>query len=116
LPRFRLPLAVDDRDMVVDLSTAVNRAFEQAGFASRIDYRRGPPATLSPENRAWLDNLLSSSGLRPAESQEPEVHEHALPHEAIATKAYKPWERDGRSQGHDQHYWYRAIEELTRQK
>jgi hypothetical protein len=116
LPRFRLPLAAHERDMVVDLTTAVKRAFEQADFASWIDYRRDPPATLIPENRAWLDNLLLSSGLRPAESQEPEVHEHALPHEAIATRAYELWERDGRPQGHDQHYWYRAIEELARQK
>jgi hypothetical protein len=116
LPRFRLPLAAHERDMVVDLTTAVKRAFEQADFASWIDYRRDPPATLSPENRAWLGNLLLSSGLRPAESQEPEVHEHALPHEAIATRAYELWERDGRPQGHDQHYCYRAIEELARQK
>src|SRR5437773_5081485 len=40
LPRYRLPLAADDRDTVLDLHTAFNRCYDQAGFASRIDYTR----------------------------------------------------------------------------
>src|SRR5919201_618271 len=38
LPRFRLPLAGDDRDVVVDLQTAVRSAYDQGSFATRIDY------------------------------------------------------------------------------
>jgi hypothetical protein len=114
LPRFKLPLAADERDSVVDLNTAINRTFEQGDFASRIDYRRDPSTTLRAEHRAWLHDWLSSNGLRLAESQKPEAHEHSLPHEAIAATAYQLWERDGRPHGHDQYYWYKAIEELTR--
>src|SRR5260370_4374424 len=39
LPRFRLPLASDDRDTVLDLQAALNRCFEQGGFAAKIDYQ-----------------------------------------------------------------------------
>jgi len=46
LPRFRLPMASDDRDTVLDLQAAFNRCYDQAGFAERIDYRRGPTPEL----------------------------------------------------------------------
>ena len=39
LPRFRLPLASDDRDTVVDLQTAFAQGYDQGGFAGKIDYR-----------------------------------------------------------------------------
>src|SRR6516225_421114 len=42
LPRFRLPLASDDRDTVLDLHTAFTRCYDQGGFASKIDYTRDP--------------------------------------------------------------------------
>ena len=42
LPRFRLPLAGDDRDTVVDLQTAFLRCFEQGDFASKIEYAIWP--------------------------------------------------------------------------
>src|SRR5438445_8122164 len=38
LPRFRMPLAADDRDTVLDLQAAFTRCYDQGGFASRIDY------------------------------------------------------------------------------
>src|SRR5262249_32512988 len=42
LPRFRLPLAADDRDTVLDLHTAFTRCYEQGGFPGKIDYKRDP--------------------------------------------------------------------------
>ena len=39
LPRFRLPLAADDRDTVLDLHTAFTRCYDQGGFAAKIDYQ-----------------------------------------------------------------------------
>jgi hypothetical protein len=65
LPRFRLPLARDDRDTQVDLHAAFTRSFDQGGFAAKIDYRRDPGAPLSPEDRDWLDALLRQLKLRP---------------------------------------------------
>ena len=43
LPRFRLPLAADDRDTVLDLHTAFTRCYDQGGFArqDRLPARSG---------------------------------------------------------------------------
>lgn len=64
LPRFRLPLTGEDRDSVLDLQAVFTRAFEQGRFASRIDYQRDPPTTLSEDDRQWLDNWLRQMKLR----------------------------------------------------
>jgi Protein of unknown function (DUF4058)/Protein of unknown function (DUF2934) len=115
LPRFRLPLAGDDRGPVVDLPGAFARAFEQGGFAARIDYRRDPPATLSAENQAWLNDLLVTRGLRGNGS--PRQHdgvtrEPVFSHDAIAAAARRLWEVNGRPHGRDEEFWFRAIEQL----
>lgn len=64
LPRFRLPLAADDRDTVLDLHTAFTRCYDQGGFASRIDYQKDPATALSEEDRAWLRELLKQAKMR----------------------------------------------------
>ena len=58
LPRFRLPLAADDRDTVFDLHTAFSRCYDQAGFGPRIDYTRDPATKLTDAHRAYLEQLL----------------------------------------------------------
>src|SRR5438477_6180771 len=64
LPRFRLPLAPDDRDTVLDLHTAFTRCYDQGGFAAKIDYRRDPSTALSGEDRQWLNEVLRQQKLR----------------------------------------------------
>jgi hypothetical protein len=64
LPRFRLPLAADDRDTVLDLHTAFSRCYDQGGFSAKIDYRRDPATELDDEDRRWLDDLLKQQKLR----------------------------------------------------
>ena len=64
LPRFRLPLAADDRDTVLDLHTAFGRAYDQGGFATRIDYKREPATRLADDDRKWLHDLLRQQKLR----------------------------------------------------
>ncbi len=64
LPRFRVPLAADDRDTVLDLQGAVGRAYDQGDFARQIDYTRDPATHLSDENRRWLDERLKEEKLR----------------------------------------------------
>jgi hypothetical protein len=64
LPRFRLPLASDDRDTVLDLHTAFTRCYEQASFANQIDYRRDPSVPLNDDDRRWLNELLKQQKLR----------------------------------------------------
>src|SRR5215469_12863457 len=64
LPRFRLPLAADDRDMVLDLQAAFTRCYDQGGFARRIDYRREPPVPLAEEKSRWIDEMLKQQKVR----------------------------------------------------
>lgn len=64
LPRFRLPLASDDRDTVLDLQAAFARCYDQGNLASHVDYRREPEAVKDAEDRKWLDELLKEQKLR----------------------------------------------------
>jgi hypothetical protein len=64
LPRFRLPLAADDRDTVLDLQAAFARCYDQGNFAEKIDYQRAPATTLGEEDRGWLTDLLKQQKLR----------------------------------------------------
>jgi hypothetical protein len=104
LPRFRLPLASDDRDTVLDLHTAFTRCYDQGGFATRIDYRREPPVPLGEEARRWIDDLLAGKQLR----------ERCPAHEEIARAAYFLWQREGCPHGRDKEHWRQAIEQLKR--
>jgi hypothetical protein len=102
LPRFRLPLASDDRDMVLDLRIAFTRCYDQGGFASKIDYGHDPTTPLSEEDRRWLDELLQRQKLRAK----------APTHEEIARAAYFLWMQEGCPHGRDKEHWYRALERL----
>ena len=104
LPRFRLPLASDDRDTVLDLHTAFTRCYDQGGFAAKIDYAKDPSVPLDEEDRRWLNDVLVAQKLR-----------HPLPgHDEIAAAAYRLWEQEGRPHGRDKEHWQRAIEQLRR--
>jgi hypothetical protein len=64
LPKFRLPLAPDDRDTVVDLQQAFNRCYDQGDFAALIDYAAAPTTPLDDEDQRWLEALLKQQKLR----------------------------------------------------
>jgi hypothetical protein len=64
LPRFRLPLSAEDRDVVLDLHTAFARSYDQGGFAQRIHYGTDPVAVLNEEDRKWVQELLKQQKLR----------------------------------------------------
>jgi hypothetical protein len=108
LPRFRLPLAGDDRDTVLDLQAAFLRAYDEGKFAGRIDYRQDPPVPLGEEDRHWLGILLAEKKLRDQGGV-------AIPHEKIALAAYYLWQNEGCQPGCDTEYWHRAIEQLERE-
>ncbi len=104
LPRFRLPLAADDRDTVLDLQSVFTRTFAEGNFAARIDYASDPPGPLRDDDRRWLDELLVKHGLRGP----------MPPHEEIARAAYRLWEEEGRPQGRDRQHWQQALACLRR--
>jgi len=64
LPRFRLPLAADDRDTVLDLQAAFARCYDQGGFAAMIDYARDPAVPMGDEDRRWMDDMLKQQKMR----------------------------------------------------
>jgi predicted transcriptional regulator len=64
LPRFRLPLAPDDRDTVLDLQAAFSRCYDQANLSAKIDYQRAPLTSLSEANRSWVAEYLKQQKMR----------------------------------------------------
>jgi hypothetical protein len=66
LPKFKVPLAPDDRDALLDLQAAFTRAYDLGNFTAQIDYKMPPPpdVPLSDANEAWLDLTLKSQKLR----------------------------------------------------
>lgn len=66
LPKFKLPLAADDRDALLDLQAAFGRAYDLGNFAAQIDYKGAPPPDVpfTDAYRAWAEELLKLSKLR----------------------------------------------------
>jgi hypothetical protein len=65
LPRFKLPLAADDRDTVVDLQAAFARCYDLGGFAGQIDYTNAPAAVMDDTDKRWVHDLLVQLKMRP---------------------------------------------------
>jgi hypothetical protein len=58
LPRFRVPMTPDDRDIVVNLQEAFSQTYDDCGFGDRIDYRKDPAVRLSVRVLGRLADLL----------------------------------------------------------
>jgi Protein of unknown function (DUF4058) len=64
LPRFRLPLAADDRDNVIDLQAVLHRVYDVGDFASRVDYKQNAITHLTTDQETWIDERLREQGVR----------------------------------------------------
>lgn len=64
LPRCKIPLAGDDRDVVLDLQSVFARCYDQGNLRSLIDYTKDPPVPLRDGDRKWLTELLIQQKLR----------------------------------------------------
>jgi hypothetical protein len=62
LPRFRIPLASDDRDTVVDLQKAFSETYDDCGFGDEIDYGKDPAVLLSAEVLGRVAAFLRERG------------------------------------------------------
>lgn len=62
LPKFKLPLAADDRDSVLDLQHAFTRAYDQSQLNDVIDYSAALPVDvkLADPTREWITSWLSN--------------------------------------------------------
>ncbi len=62
LPKFKLPLAADDRDTVQDLQLMFQRAYEFGNFEGQLDFTQAipPDVKLSQDDRDWLKEFLAA--------------------------------------------------------
>lgn len=59
LPLLPVPLRSPDADVPLDLGALVASAYERGLYDRQLDYRAPvPPPPLSPEDQAWVDELL----------------------------------------------------------
>jgi hypothetical protein len=64
LPSFAVPLAGDDRDVVLDLQALLDQCYQYGRFADRLDYRAACPPPLKRKTARWVDELLRKKKLR----------------------------------------------------
>lgn len=64
LPRFKVPLAPDDRDTVLDLQAAFVRTYDQGNFSAQIDYKQEPDVRLKPQDKEWMHGWLKQAKIR----------------------------------------------------
>lgn len=64
LPRIEVPLAGDDKSVVIDLQPIFDRCHQSGRYELRVDYDKECTPPLSPENAKWVDELLRKKKLR----------------------------------------------------
>ncbi|MBI4673941.1 MAG: DUF4058 family protein [Chloroflexi bacterium] len=64
LPKIRIPLNEPDQDVSLNLQSTLNRAYENGGYDSLIDYHAPPRTLLSAAEAQWVDELLREKKLR----------------------------------------------------
>jgi hypothetical protein len=63
LPRIRLPLAIPDPDIVLDVQAVMARTYDAGGYAERLNYTEPCVPSLSLEDQAWANTLIRQASL-----------------------------------------------------
>ena len=71
LPRIRIPLRRGETDIVLNLQELITLAYDRGAYHRRLNYATAPRPQLSPEDHAWMTDLLSASGHLPPTSPSP---------------------------------------------
>jgi len=64
LPVFRIPLRESDSDVRLDVQELIDKAYEDGGYDTEIDYRVDPLPPLQGDDAVWADALLREKGRR----------------------------------------------------
>ena len=64
LPIFIMPLAEGSEGIAIDLKPVIDEVYVLGSYDRDIDYDQDPEPPLSDPDRAWIDQLLRSQGLR----------------------------------------------------
>ena len=62
LPGVRIPLRNGDPDVVLDLQSLVDLAYEAGAYGRSLDYARPLDVPLSPDDAEWAYGLLRAAG------------------------------------------------------
>jgi hypothetical protein len=60
LPRLRIPLRPDDRDVTLDLQDLIARAYAAARYALTVDYDRDPEPPLARDDEKWAAEQIGA--------------------------------------------------------
>ncbi len=63
-PRVGISLKSGERDVVLDLQSALNRVYDAAAFSMRINYNHEPEPRLDQDRASWANDLLVAAGMR----------------------------------------------------
>jgi hypothetical protein len=58
IPIFPVPLRTENGSVLLDLRPCLDRAYDEAGYASQIDYSQPPSPPLRMVDAAWANDLL----------------------------------------------------------
>ncbi len=64
LPRFAIPLANNDPDVVLDLNVPFVRCWDEGPYPMLLKYHETPPGELAAERVAWCEQRLRDAGMR----------------------------------------------------
>lgn len=64
IPVFVMPLAEGSEGIAIDLKPIIDEVYVMGSYDRDIDYDQDPDQPLADADRAWLDQLLRSQGLR----------------------------------------------------
>lgn len=61
LPRIRIPLAIGDRDVTLDVQAAVAQTYDAGSYRDRLRYDAKCVPLLSREDQAWANELIRAA-------------------------------------------------------
>ena len=64
IPVFVMPLAEGSEGIAIDLKPIIDEVYVLGSYDRDIDYDQDPTPPLPDADRAWIDQLLRSQGLR----------------------------------------------------
>jgi hypothetical protein len=64
LPAVKIPLRVEDADVLLDLQALVEQCYRNGGYEGTLDYSGDPDPPLFGADQAWANERLHEKGLR----------------------------------------------------
>jgi hypothetical protein len=65
LPAVKIPLRLEDADVLLDLQALVEQCYRNGGYEGTINYAVAPDPPLDGSDEAWAAGRLHELGLRP---------------------------------------------------